>query len=67
MEIGIDDRDRQLGIDDRDGHQVEIHLPWATGFCGIVGGIRLAGAAILTEPAIVTTRKNTCTATSYGR
>ena len=67
MEIGIDDRDRQLGIDDRDGHQVEIHLPWATGFCGIVGGIRLAGAAILTEPAIITAHRMDWMATSYGR
>ena len=38
-----------------------------TSFGGIVRGIRLAGAAILTEPAIATARKTTCTATSYGR
>ena len=57
----------QIGIDDRDGHQVENHLPWEAAFCSSLGGLWLAGAGILTEPAIIATHRMDCTATSYGR
>ncbi len=47
--------------------QVENHLPGAAALCGVLGGVKLAGAAISPEPAIATARRSACTATSYGR
>lgn len=47
--------------------QVENHLPGAAALCGVLRGVRLAGAAISPEPAIATARRTAFTATSHGR
>lgn len=47
--------------------EVENHLPYAPAFCVHLQGLKLAGAVIFPEPAIVTARRTSCRAASYGR
>ncbi|MDY5357969.1 MAG: hypothetical protein SPG52_08625 [Candidatus Cryptobacteroides sp.] len=47
--------------------KVKNHLPWEATVCGTPGRLWLAGAGILTEPAIITARRMDWMATSYGR
>lgn len=47
--------------------QVDNHLPGAAALCGVLRGVRLAGAAISTEPAIETARRSAGKATPHGR